>query len=231
MMGRDPETFTDKDVKVGDEFTQLTADHVTSVFRHVQESLRYLLPTRLFDRDARPFLKVHTVPVRVRLVTCLPRSPPAPNGDLPQENWCATEHKQCHVIDISFPSESLFDATTGRPLESAFYTGFPAYHNLIYQIFQHNRLLEEAGLPGPSQSPGELSQESGRRAELPGPDQSPGELSQESGKRDEEEGGGGGGAASVPKHWVKRDKLSNILAENISDQQVGKCPSLACVDP
>jgi len=36
MMGRDPKTFTDKDVK---------------------EAIQYLLPTQLSARDARPFLK------------------------------------------------------------------------------------------------------------------------------------------------------------------------------
>jgi small subunit ribosomal protein S9 len=64
----------------------------------VEKALRYLLPTRLRARDARPLMK-----------------------------------HPSHVFNKR--KESAFDAS-GRPLEAAFYTGFPAYHNLVYQVYQ-----------------------------------------------------------------------------------------------
>lgn len=45
-----------------------------------------------------------------------------------------------HVAFI-LASESAFDAS-GRPLEPAFYTGFPAYYNLVYEIYRVSLELE-----------------------------------------------------------------------------------------
>ena len=50
-------------------------------------------------------------------------------------------------------AESAFDAS-GRPLEPAFFTGFPAYHNLIYELHQRGGQLDNLGLaiePGQQQ--------------------------------------------------------------------------------
>ena len=46
-----------------------------------------------------------------------------------------------YTCGIGLLSESAFDAH-GRPLEPAFYSGFPAYHNLIYQIYQMGQRLD-----------------------------------------------------------------------------------------
>ena len=46
-----------------------------------------------------------------------------------------------YTCGIGILSESAFDAH-GRPLEPAFYSGFPAYHNLIYQIYQMGQQLD-----------------------------------------------------------------------------------------
>ena len=48
---------------------------------------------------------------------------------------------------VSLTAESAFDAS-GRPLESAFYTGFPAYHNLIHEIYQQSQLLDSGSRAG-----------------------------------------------------------------------------------
>ena len=83
----------------------------------------------------------------------------------------------------SVPAESAFDAS-GRPLEPAFYTGFPAYHNLIYEIYEQSQL----------QDSGDVEE----AVDLP------------VGARNRE----------PPKFWVKRKVMSNIIAEEISEQQV-----------
>ena len=59
---------------------------------------------------------------------------------------CSTRGKVrfSHTLKTSFKiivSELAFDGS-GQPLEAAFYTGFPAYHNLIYQIYQMTQRLE-----------------------------------------------------------------------------------------
>lgn len=90
-------------------------------------------------------------------------------------------------IKSHFISESAFDAS-GRPLEPAFYTGFPAYHNLIYKIFQMSQYLE-------SQQPDRESGEEGRGEE-------------------------GVRRSEVPKFWVKRKTLANIISEEVSEVQV-----------
>lgn len=96
--------------------------------------------------------------------------------------------------------ESAFDAS-GRPQEPAFYTGFPAYHNLIYQIYQMEQELD-------SQQPTAGGGQEGSGVE---------------------EGSGGGEGSGVKegsgvrselhKFWVKRRTLANIIAEEISEQQ------------
>lgn len=50
------------------------------------------------------------------------------------------------LLSLILHQEAVFDVQSGRPLEPAFYTGFPAYHNLIYKIFQQSKILEEAEL-------------------------------------------------------------------------------------
>lgn len=142
MMGVPPQEFTDEDV---------------------EEALRYLLPSRLFARDARPSMK--------------------------------------HPFKI-FPErkEALFDSR-GRPLDPGFYTGSPAYHTLVYQIFQHG-----AGLSG--------SPRSEEGVELQSPD-----TDEEVGKKE------------VPKVWIKKEAMENVIAEQLSNEQyndlIGRLSALA----
>lgn len=77
---------------------------------------------------------------------------------------------------------SEFDAN-GRPLEPAFYTGCPAYHNLIYQIYEKREQLE--------------SQQTETDVEVL-------------------EGDG----SSSDKVWLKKESLANVIAEEISTEQV-----------
>ena len=49
------------------------------------------------------------------------------------------------LCDIT--SEAASDAS-GRPLEPGFYTGYPAYHNLIYEVYQKRQQLEGEGARG-----------------------------------------------------------------------------------
>lgn len=93
-------------------------------------------------------------------------------------------------VTAHFISESAFDAS-GRPLEPAFYTGFPAYHNLIYKIFRMSQYLE-------SQQPDKEEERRGKEG------------------RGEE----GGRRSEVPKFWVKRKTLANIISEEVSEMQV-----------
>ena len=63
MMGRDPSSFSQEDVDVRPHRVELLLflfDSLSVMFclHHFQEALRYLLPTRLSARDARPALKV-----------------------------------------------------------------------------------------------------------------------------------------------------------------------------
>lgn len=83
-----------------------------------------------------------------------------------------------------FP-EIAFDSR-GCPLEPAFYTGSPGYHNLVYEIYQHSELLEEA------------------------------EPVAEVGVTQEPEGYG----QPAAMYWVKKGTLSNIITEEVSDEQV-----------
>ncbi len=121
------------------------------------------------------------------------------------------------VNPFASPSESLFDATTGRPLEPAFYTGFPAYHNLLYQIFERGKQLEEAEQRLRAQpNPSVPVQSSAGQGGGEGREEIPTEDGVERG-----EGGNGGRGGVIPKHWVKQDKMADILTETISEKQVG----------
>ncbi len=58
MMGKSYDTFTDRYV-----YCLVHCSHTNVILFHsdVEESLRYLLPSRLFAKDARPSMKVRTV--------------------------------------------------------------------------------------------------------------------------------------------------------------------------
>ena len=92
--------------------------------------------------------------------------------------------------------EAVFDASS-RPLEPAFYTGSPAYHNLIYKIYQQSKLLEEAwpDVGGDKKE----DERAGEEEDVP-----------EESSRDQ----------SVPMYWMKKSTLADMLAEEISDKQV-----------
>ena len=94
-------------------------------------------------------------------------------------------------------SESAFDSS-GRPLEPAFFTGFPAYHNLIHQIYEMREKLEGQEEPEERGGHGELGEE----------------------KEDGGSEGGEFGSEAAPKFWVKKKSMANILAEEITDEQV-----------
>ena len=93
-------------------------------------------------------------------------------------------------------SESAFDSS-GRPLEPAFFTGFPAYHNLIHQIYEMREKLEGQEEPEERGGHGELGE-----------------------KEDGGSEGGEFGSEAAPKFWVKKKSMANILAEEITDEQV-----------
>jgi small subunit ribosomal protein S9 len=94
MMGRDPSTFSDKDV---------------------EEAIRYLLPSSLTAKDARPFMKHPSLIYPKRIASSF-----GPNG---------------------------------RPLQTYFYTGSPAYHNLISEIYVQQKILESFdSIPVPHQT-------------------------------------------------------------------------------
>ena len=184
IMGADPESFSEK---------------------AVSEALRYLLPTRLTATDAWPQLKVTCVwcPDQLKshchLFYMLICSIPQRCLTRERVNSTGLECEQTNFLLVI--SESEFDAS-GRPLEPAFYTGFPAYHNLIYQIYQMEQELD-------SQQPTAGGGQEGSGVE---------------------EGSGGGEGSGVKegsgvrselhKFWVKRRTLANIIAEEISEQQV-----------
>ena len=95
---------------------------------------------------------------------------------------------------------------SGRPLEPAFYTGFPAYHNLLYQIFEKNKELETQQLRA-----GEEKEEN---------------VVGEGGQRDGEGGHGEEGRRvrnEPPKFWLKKEALANILEEDLPESQVRGC--------
>lgn len=163
MMGRDPETFTDKDVA---------------------ESLRYLLPSALSAKDARPFLK-------------------HPSLIFPKR------------------AESAF-SSDGRPLESAFYTGSTGYQNLVYEIFRHQAIVEGTDALPPLQaaSPTESSEDGSGALKPEGEesdqrkDETDDQTEDTVGFRSEE---GSGQSNARPLVWLKKDVLSNLLHEELSD--------------
>ena len=101
---------------------------------------------------------------------------------------------------LSLPFQASAFDSAGRPLEAAFYTGSPAYHNLVYEILcQHNLL--DAATERKEEERGEEREEEGSGEE------------REVEEREEERG-------EVPMQWVKKETLSNTIAEEISDKQV-----------
>ena len=54
IMGKDPNTFTDKDIEV------IYCIVLYLLFIPYKESIQYLLPSSLTAKDARPFLKVYS---------------------------------------------------------------------------------------------------------------------------------------------------------------------------
>ena len=90
---------------------------------------------------------------------------------------------------LIFSLATSFDSD-GRPLDPGFYTGSPAYHSLIYQIFRYSAEL--------SRPPDSLE---GSRQPLPIRDE---EIREREG----------------PKVWIKKDAMENVIAEELSDQQV-----------
>ena len=76
---------------------------------------------------------------------------------------------------ICFISEAAFDGD-GRPLDASFYTGAPAFHNILYTIYLHRKSVGSmSGDPPPSPPP--------------------------------------------QGHWMKREVMSNILAEELTQVQ------------
>ena len=71
-------------------------------------------------------------------------------------------------------SEAAFDGD-GRPLDPGFYTGAPAFHAVLYNIYLHKKVL------------GSVLGESPH--------------------------------SSLPSHWLKREVMSNIVAEELSEVQ------------
>ena len=49
-------------------------------------------------------------------------------------------------------SEAAFDGD-GRPLDPGFYTGAPAYHNVLYNVYLHSKAVESVGIRKPSLPP------------------------------------------------------------------------------
>ena len=101
------------------------------------------------------------------------------------------------IFFIIFFLESQFDSS-GRPLEPAFFTGSPAYHNLVYSIYQQQALLEE-----------EKEEEEKEEAKVGG--EKEGEDRSTAGKST---------TAEAPKIWIKKDAMSNVIAEELTDSQV-----------
>ena len=98
------------------------------------------------------------------------------------------------IVFFLFFLESQFDSS-GRPLEPAFFTGSPAYHNLVYSIYQQQALLEE--------------EEEEEEAKVGG--EKEGEDNSTAGKST---------TAEAPKIWIKKDAMSNVIAEELTDSQV-----------
>ncbi|XP_064404610.1 small ribosomal subunit protein uS9m-like isoform X2 [Halichondria panicea] len=180
MMGVPPNKFTDKDV---------------------EDALRYLLPSRLFARDARPSMK--------------------------------------HPFKI-FPErkEALF-GRKGRPLDAGFYTGSPAYHSLVYQIFEKGAELaasvevakevkelleatekETKDESADTSSPNDITELPDKEAEL-SPTTQPEESEEETLSLSND----------VHKTWIKKDAMENVIAEELSDKQytdlIGRLSALA----
>ena len=143
----------------------------------------------------------------------------------------------CYIImTFVFRSDLAFDKS-GRPLEPAFYTGFPAYHNLVYQIFEMDKQLESQQLKADVEIDRSVEGEGGQGEESVKGEGGQGEESvkgeggqgEESvegeGRQGEEEEAGQGEEGSrvrsePPKFWLKREALANILEEELTESQV-----------
>ena len=122
-------------------------------------------------------------------------------------------------------SESAF-SSDGRPLESAFYSGSTGYQNLVYEIFRHQSMADGTDIPPPQ----------ALHAESTAADAPPEALKldgEEAGKQEEEAGGREADVAAEPPSdegvglsnvrplvWVKKDILSNLLHEELSEAHV-----------
>ena len=89
-------------------------------------------------------------------------------------------HSNCSSLSLSltrrqFSPVAAFD-DDGRPLDPGFYTGAPAFHNVLYNIYLHTKALETVKCPSPSPPPS-------------------------------------------PRNWLKREAISNIIAEQLSPSQ------------
>lgn len=100
---------------------------------------------------------------------------------------------------------ACFDQS-GRPLDSGFYTGSPAYHSLLYRIFQQQSIVNNY-----APSPDEEADKQVNCA--PSPDEAADKQQVNYAPSPDE-------AAEAPMTWAKKDKMENILAEELSDNQV-----------
>ena len=83
----------------------------------------------------------------------------------------------CVYIRYLIHSEAAFDSD-GRPLDPGFYTGAPAFHNVLYKIYLHTKALGSLNNVGKSTS------------------------------------------SLLPSaNWLKREALSNLIAEELSPAQ------------
>lgn len=90
IMGKDPENFTDKEIK---------------------ETIEYLMPSGLYAKDARPLF----------------------------EDPKRLYKKQAELVDKN-----------SRPLHAAFFTGQIGFHDLLFQIYEQNAILDTDENPGTS---------------------------------------------------------------------------------
>ena len=103
--------------------------------------------------------------------------------------------------------ESAF-SPDGRPLEPAFYTGATGYQNLIHEIFRHKAMIDGSSPQGTEHVESTSTQEGeGAAGREPGAASPP--LEEEAGS-----------SYARPLVWVKKDTLSNLLHEELSEAQV-----------
>ncbi len=134
-----------------------------------------------------------------------------------------------------FSPEALF-GRKGRPLDAGFYTGSPAYHSLVYQIFEKGAELaasvevakevkelseatekETKDESADTSSPNDITELPDKEAEL-SPTTQPEESEEETLSLSND----------VHKTWIKKDAMENVIAEELSDKQVRLQYSLSC---